>query len=92
MATMSMLDKMQTRRTVLKRTRPRADLPALALYVESVAGQPKRRVLDTEGKEHVLEDTLLQSQYRLLTGPQAKELIDQHWPTAKDDAKPTKKA
>jgi len=83
----TMLEKMQTRRTVLKRTRPRADLPALALYVETVAGQPKRKVLDTDGKEHVLDETLLQSQYKLVTGPQAKELIDQHWPKAKEEPK-----
>ena len=83
----TMLDKMQTRRTVLKRTRPRADLPALALYVETVSGQPKRKVLDTEGKEHVIEETLLQSQYKVVTGPQAKDLIDQHWPKAKEELK-----
>ena len=83
----TMLEKMQIRRTVLKRTRPRADLPALALYVETVAGQTKRKVLDTEGKEHVIDETLLQSQYKVVTGPQAKELIDQHWPKAKEEPK-----
>jgi hypothetical protein len=76
----SFLDKMQTKRTVLKRTKSRAELPALVLYLETVAGQPKRRVLDTEGKEHEIEETVLQSTYKLVTGAQAKELHAQHWP------------
>jgi hypothetical protein len=87
MATMSMLDKMQTRRTVLKRTRPRPDLPGLVLYVEAVAGQPRRKVIDPEGKEHVIDEKVLQSMYKLLPGPQAQELLDKNWPKAKDEAK-----
>lgn len=79
----TLLDKMQTRKTVLKRTRTRADLPALVLYLETVSGQPKRRVLDSEGKEHVIDESVLQSQYRLVSGGQAKELIDKHWPHQK---------
>jgi hypothetical protein len=84
----TMLDKMQTKRTVLKRTRSRADLPALVLYLETVSGQPKRRVLDADGKEHLIDESVLQSQYKLVTGPQAKDLIDKHWPSAKESAKP----
>ena len=83
----TMLDKMQTKRTVLKRTRPRHDLPALVLYLESVAGQPKRKVVDADGKEHELEEAVLQSQYKLVTGPQAAELIDKHWPKLKEPPK-----
>lgn len=76
----SFLDRMQTRRSVLKRTRGRPDLPALVLYLETVSGQPKRRVVDAEGKEHVLDESVLQSQYKLVTGAQAKDLHARHWP------------
>jgi hypothetical protein len=84
----TLLDKMQTRKTVLKRTRTRPDLPSLVLYLETVSGQPKRRVLDAEGKEHLLDESVLQSQYKLVTGAQAKELIDKHWPKARPAVKP----
>ena len=80
------LDKIQTRRTVLKRTRSRADLPVLVFYIEPVAGQPKRRVLDSDGQEHVIDDAVLQSQYKLVTGAQGKELIDKHWAKEKPPA------
>ena len=80
MQSQSFLDRLQTKRTVLKRTKNRAELPELVLYLETVAGQPKRRVLDTEGKEHLLDETILQSHYKLITWSQAKELLPKHWP------------
>jgi hypothetical protein len=88
MANLTFFDKMQTRRSVLKRTRSRQDLPQVVLYVEGVAGQPRRKVLDTEGKEHIIDDSVLQSQYKLVTGSQGKELIEQHWPHAREAQKP----
>ena len=80
------LSKARTRRTVLKRTRDRADLPSPVLYMEWLAGESKRRVLDTAGKEHLLTDNVVQSNYKLMTGAQAKELIEQHWPDALSSA------
>ncbi|MBN1960311.1 MAG: hypothetical protein JW841_05145 [Deltaproteobacteria bacterium] len=72
-------DKMQTCRTVLKRTRSKSDLPDVVLYLENVSGLPKRKVLDTQGKEHLIDDAVLQSQYKFATGSQAKEYISKHW-------------
>lgn len=74
------LSKARPGRTVLKRTQPRADLPRLVLYTEWLAGEMRRRVIDTEGKEHVLADTVVQSAYKLVTGGQAEELLQKHWP------------
>ncbi len=73
------LQKARIRRSVLKRTRPRTDLPDVVLYVEWLAGQGKRKVLDAEGKEHLLDDTVVQSQYRLVSGAEAKTLLAKHW-------------
>lgn len=69
------------RETVLKRTQERPGLPRLLLYVEWLAGQMSRRVIDATGKEHVLTDNVLQSSYRMLTGAQAEESLRDHWPT-----------
>ena len=76
----SFFDKMQSRRSILKRTKMRADLPPLVLYMDVVSGMSKRRVLDTDGKEHQLDDAVLQSHYKLVTWGQAKELMARHWP------------
>lgn len=73
------LKALQARRSVLKRTKPKADLPALALYMEALSGEMKRRVLDEQGGEHLITDKMIQSYYRVLPGSQAKELIAQHW-------------
>ena len=76
----SFLDRMQMKRSVLKRTKTRAELPAIVLYMESVPAQHKVRVLDTDGQEHLLDETVLQSHFKLVTWGQAKELLAAHWP------------
>ncbi len=70
---------LQARRTVLKRTKVKPELPAVVLYIETLGGEMKRRVLDTKGGEHLINDKVMQSYYRVLPGSQAKELIAQHW-------------
>ncbi len=81
-------DKLNPRRSVLKRTRGRPDLPALVIYIENIGGQAKRKVLDEQGGEHLIDDSLLQSQYKLVTGAQGKELVTKHWPHLKEASKP----
>jgi hypothetical protein len=80
------LGKARAGRSVLKRTNAKqgAELPALVLYMEWLAGESKRRVLDIEGKEHRIPDRIIESSYRLVTGGQAQELIEKHWPKALD--------
>ncbi len=73
------IEKMRPRHTVLKRTRPRTDLPKLLLYMD-MPTTAKRRLLDSEGEEHELADNIVESSYRLVTGAQAKTLIEEHWP------------
>jgi ubiquinone biosynthesis protein Coq4 len=73
------LQKARAMRSVLKRTRGSTDLPSPVLYVEWLSGEMKRKVLDVEGKEHFLPDAVVQSNYRLVTGSQAKDLIAEHW-------------
>lgn len=74
--------KLRARRSVLKRTRDRADLPGAVLYLEWIGGEAKRKVLDTDGNEHTLADVVLQSNYKVVNRPQAKELIAKHWAEA----------
>ncbi len=80
------LAKARAGRTVLKRTtQPHGiKLPSLVLYMEWLAGENKRRVIDTEGAEHRLHDKVVESSYRLVTGGQAEELLNQHWPAQLD--------
>ncbi len=86
------LAKARAGRTVLKRTTSTqgGDLPRLVLYMEWLAGENKRRVVDTEGKEHRLNDKIVESSYKLVTGGQAEELLAQHWPAQLGDAAPAK--
>ena len=88
------LAKARAGRTVLKRTTSTqgSDLPRLVLYMEWLAGENKRRVIDTDGKEHRLNDRIVESSYRLLTGGQAEELMAEHWPAQLGDAAPAKEA
>jgi hypothetical protein len=75
------LGKARAGRTVLKRTNTQqANMPKLVLYLEWLAGENKRRVLDTENKEHRIDDRTIESSYRLVTGNQAQELMEKHWP------------
>lgn len=76
------LGKARAGRTVLKRTTSQSNIPKLVLYVEWLAGENKRRVLDTEQKEHRIDDRIIESSYRLVTGGQAQELLEKHWPQA----------
>jgi hypothetical protein len=64
------LSKARARRSVMKKTRGPASLPSPVLYMEWLSGEMK----------HLLLDATLQSNYKLLTGPQAKELLAKHWP------------
>lgn len=56
----------------------------MVLYMEWLAGESKRRVLDVEGKEHRIPDRIIESSYKLMTGAQAQEAIEKHWPKAFD--------
>lgn len=80
------LSKARAQKSVLKRTRPSQELPSPVLYMEWLAGEARRKVLDTDGKEHVLSDLVVQSNYKLVTGAQAKELIAKHWPATNTSA------
>ena len=82
--------KLQAYRTVLTRTRPRNELPTQVLYLEWLAGQGKRRVIDTEGNEHVITDKMLQSNYKMATGSSSKKIISQYWADIKKTT-PSKK-
>lgn len=54
--------------------------------MEWLAGEGKRRVLDTRGKEHLITDKVLQSNFKLATGADAKKLIAAHWPKVEEEA------
>lgn len=71
--------KLQARRTVLKRTTKRKDMPSEVLYVGMLQGQKARQVLDMEGNEHAIDDLSLQSNYKLEKGSKTKTLIETHW-------------
>ena len=79
MAVSDFFSKLRIQKSVLKRTRKRDDLPREALYIEWLAGEGKRKVLDTRGKEHLITDKVLQSNFKLATGADAKKLIATHW-------------
>ena len=79
------LSKARAQRTVLKRTTRQA-LPSPVLYMEWLTGESRRKVLDVDGKEHLLTDLVVQSNYKLVTGAQAKELIAKHWPDSQSPA------
>ena len=69
----------RARRTVFKRTRPGPDLPAAALYLEWLSRERKRKVLDPDGAEHLLADTVIQSHYKIVSKSESKKLIEAHW-------------
>lgn len=76
-------DKLRARRSVLKRTNSnRKELPKLVLYLEWLGGTSQRKVMDSEQNEHVLDDKIVQSYYKLVSGSEAKDLLAQHWPAA----------
>lgn len=72
-------DRLRVRKSVLKRTTKRKELPEAVLYVEWLSGEARRRLLDAERKEHVLADDVVQSNYKLVNNAQAKKLIASHW-------------
>ena len=88
MAVADFFSKLRIQKSVLKRTRKRDDLPREALYVEWLSGEGRRKVLDTRGKEHLITDKVLQSNYKLATGSDAKKLIATHWAST-DEATPS---
>jgi hypothetical protein len=71
--------RLRVRRSVLKRTTKRKDLPEAVLYLEWLSGEAKRKVLDGAGQEHVFADDLLQSNFKLVNNAEAQKLIDAHW-------------
>lgn len=71
--------RLRIRKSVLKRTTKRKELPEAVLYVEWLSGEARRRVLDAERKEHVLTDDVVQSNYKLVSNAVAKKLIESHW-------------
>ena len=88
MAIQGFLDKLRPYKTVLKRTSNKQDFAFELLYVEWLAGESKRKLLDRSGGEHTLADKDLLSHYKVATGSAAKKLIKEHWP----DANPHKQA
>ncbi len=74
--------RLRARRSALVRTRPRPNLPAAALYLEWLPGASSRKLLDVDGKEHVLADGVIQSNYRLAHGAEGEALIAKHWAKA----------
>lgn len=79
-------DRLRPRRTVLKRTKPAPDLPKLVLYAEWVQASAQRKVIDEEGKEHLIPDRTLESHYKQVGGGTAKSLIEAHWAEQKAKA------
>jgi len=86
MAIKDFFGKLRPYKTVLKRTRPRHELPTQLLYVDWLSGEGKRKLLDLEGNEHVITDKVLQSNYKMTTGASAKKLIQEHWASANPNA------
>lgn len=78
-----LFDKLRARRSVLKRTAKRPQLPPLILYLEWLGGTGQRRFLAEDGQEHVLDDKTVQSSYKLVPGKDSKALIEKHWPEAR---------
>ena len=72
-------ERLRVRKSVLKRTTKRKELPEAVLYVEWLSGEARRRLLDAERTEHVLTDDVIQSNYKLVSNAQAKKLIASHW-------------
>ena len=72
-------DRLRARRTVLKRTRKRPDLPEAALYIEWIGGENKRRLMAPDGTEHVFADKLVESYYKIAGKADGTKLIEAHW-------------
>ena len=79
-------DRLRMRRSVLKRTTKKKELPEAVLYLEWLGGETSRKVMDPEGTEQVLTDHVLESNYKLVSNAEAKKLIAAHW--SKQVAKP----
>ena len=71
--------RLRVRKSVLKRTTKRKELPEAVLYVEWLSGEARRRVLDAERKSHVFTDDVIQSNYKLVSNAVAKKLVASHW-------------
>ena len=59
-------DRLRMRRSVLKRTTRRKDLPEAVLYLEWLGGEMSRKVMDPEGNKQVITDHLLESNFKLV--------------------------
>ena len=79
MASRTYFDKLRARKTVLKRTKKSDTLPDMVFYLEWLGSTGKRRVLDLDGAEHVLDDRVVETHYKLMTGKKAKAMIAEHW-------------
>jgi hypothetical protein len=82
MAILSFLEKLRPYKSVVRRTRAKADLPEELLYADWLGGEGSRKMIDLQGNEHVITDKVLQSNYKLATGAYAKKLIKEHWADA----------
>ncbi len=71
--------RLRVRRSVLKRTTKRKDLPPAVLYLEWLSGENSRRVMGPDGQAHVFTDDLLQSHFKLVSNTEAQRLIEAHW-------------
>ncbi len=75
----SFFDRLRSRRSVLKRTRKRDDLPEVVLYLEWIGGEAKRRVMAPDGSEHVFADAVIESNYKSASKQEAEKLIEAYW-------------
>ena len=75
---------MRPKKSVLKRTRPKPELPPYVLYLGELVGQNQRRVIGTTGEEKVLPDKIVESNYKLVSGPEAEALLQEHWSSCAD--------
>lgn len=75
----SFFDRLRSRRSVLKRTRKRQDLPEVVLYLDWIGGESKRRVMASDGSEHIFADAVIESNYKSASKQEAKKLIEAHW-------------
>jgi hypothetical protein len=69
----------RAKKSVLRRTRPRPELPQYVLYLGELVGQNQRRVVGPAGEEKILSDKVVESNYKLVSGPEAEDLVKAHW-------------
>ncbi|MBT6179191.1 MAG: hypothetical protein HOI23_18245 [Deltaproteobacteria bacterium] len=86
MAVLNFLEKLRPYKSVVRRTRAKAELPEELLFADWLGGEGARKMIDVQGNEHILTDKVLQSNYKMATGAYAKKLIKEHWADANPKA------